>query len=419
MNEVAAPEKLFNKNFVLLWQGQAASQLGSAIFNIAIIFWVKHTTGSATLLGLLMMLSSTPGLLLAILAGSFADRFSRRRIIILSDVACGFLMLFLAVLWHTDVGLTGLLVWVFVINTGMSGAGSFFVPAISAALPDIVPRDCLERANSLRTATRQICFFAGRLIGATLYRLLGPPLLTLLNGGSFLLSALTETFIEIPQKLPPTARTWRGLMISLKAELLQGFSYVWQTRGLKLLILTAAFTNFFIMAIIVLLPFYVEDYLAATVEWYAILVSVFGMGIALGAGLAGCIRLRGSVRSNVLISLAILDAITAAALGFVHGAVTAGALGFGIGVGMGFSTVYCTSIIQQRTPTEVRGRVFGFITTVAESTIPLGMGFGGLAFDLLDQNIPVVFGSCGAIMAIFLTLMACNHEFRAFLSGED
>lgn len=414
-----APQRLLNKNFVLLWQGQALSQLGSSIFSIAIIFWIKHTTGSAGILGLLMMFSHIPGLLMAALAGGVADRFSRRNIIVLSDLTSGFFMLLLAALWKSDASSLGLLVSVFAVNTGMSIAASFFMPALAAALPDIVPRDRLERANSLRSVTQQLCFFAGRIIGATLFRTLGPPLLTLLNGITFLLSALTETFIGIPQRIPPAVTTWSDLMASLKAELLQGFRYVWQSHGLKRLILAGAYTNFFTMAIIVLLPFYVEDYLAASIEWYAILISVFGLGIASGSALAGYVTLDGRVRARALIVLVLLESLAAGLLGFVSEVFTAGAIGFGIGTSMGYTTVHFLSIVQKATPTEIRGRVFGFLEMIAHGTIPLGMGFGGLVFDLLGQNIPLLFGGCGAALTIFVALIARNREFRDFLAGGE
>ena len=57
------PGKLLNKHFVLLFQGQLVSQMGSSVYLIALIFWVKHATDSATLMGLLAMVSTIPGIL--------------------------------------------------------------------------------------------------------------------------------------------------------------------------------------------------------------------------------------------------------------------------------------------------------------------------------------------------------------------
>jgi len=58
------PTSLFNKNFFLLWRGQFVSQMGNQAFSIAMMFWIKHETGWATLMGLVMMVSQIPAVLL-------------------------------------------------------------------------------------------------------------------------------------------------------------------------------------------------------------------------------------------------------------------------------------------------------------------------------------------------------------------
>ena len=75
------PGKLWNRDFLLLWQGQLISQVGQRAFGLAMLFFVKEATGSATLMGLMMLLSAVPGVLLGPIGGTFADNFARKKIL--------------------------------------------------------------------------------------------------------------------------------------------------------------------------------------------------------------------------------------------------------------------------------------------------------------------------------------------------
>ena len=97
-------DKLFNKNFFLLWQGQTVSQIGSQIFSIALMFWIKHTTGSATLMGMVMTVSMLPAVLLGPFAGTLSDTFSRKKVIVIADFISGLNVLILAAIVFIYVG---------------------------------------------------------------------------------------------------------------------------------------------------------------------------------------------------------------------------------------------------------------------------------------------------------------------------
>ncbi len=142
-------ENLLNRNFFLLWQGQLVSNLGSQAFLIAAMYWTMQATGSASLMGMLMMASALPTVLLGPVGGTFADWYSRRTIIIAADLLSGICVLLLAILFFLNLpaDLTVIGVFSAVIMLGIVKA--FFQPAITAAIPDLVRKDKVAAANSM------------------------------------------------------------------------------------------------------------------------------------------------------------------------------------------------------------------------------------------------------------------------------
>jgi len=213
-------DKLLNRNFFLLWQGQLVSQIGSQAFAIAMMFWVKHATGSATLMGMLMMVSNLPAVILGPIGGTIADRYSRRRIIIFCDFLNGVVVLTLAILIFAYPSATELiLISLFIVSTLVAVSGAFFRPAITAAIPDIVPKTKIAAANSLTQSSIQIATFIGQGAGGVLFRVLGAPVLFLVDGVTYLFSAVSEFFITIPQTVPGKSPKWQETLEAFKIPL--------------------------------------------------------------------------------------------------------------------------------------------------------------------------------------------------------
>ena len=414
------PRKLMNRNFFLLWQGQSISRVGDQLFEVALLFFVKHLTDSASLVGLMMMVSALPAVLLGPIGGTFADRHSRRKILIIADMINGLVVIALAALVLFAPEATDFaLIMVFITAIVIATAAAFFNPAISASVPDLVPQERVAGANSLNQMSMQLALFIGQGIGGVLFRVLGAPLLFLFNGVSYLFAAGSESFVKIPQTIPEKSPHWREQFRDFKRDTLIGFRFVWQRSGLRTLVLVSAFLNFFSVPIIVLLPFFVEDILKVPVDWYGFIVAATGVGALIGYIFAGAIRLSNRARGRLLLAFIIAESFGYGLLGFVREPVTALILGLLDGFVSGVVMVNVTTLLQITTPSEMRGRVFGLLGTISGSLTPIAMGLAGVVADLLNRDIPLIYVACGTIMVALSCLVALNRGFRQFLAYDQ
>ncbi len=405
-------ERLWNRHFALLWQGQVVSLLGAQAYLIASVLWLKHATESATAVGLLSTLSLIPAILLGPLGGVFADRWSRKRIIVGTDLLRGASALALAAFMVSELGDRDLRVLaVFATSVSIATLGAFFTPAVTAAVPDLVPARRLTGANSWIESTRQAATFVGFGVGGVLFQLLGAPLLFAANGFCYLLSGLSESFIRFPE------RAARALERSLLTELREGFGYVWGTAGLRRLVVTFAAFQFVVWGpVIVLMPFYVEDTLSLAPRWFGFLVSGFGAGSMAGYVIAGALQLRPEQRSMLYLLSVALEALGFTALGLTRSPYAALALVASIGMLQGFHNILFLTLMQRTTPPELRGRVVGFVFTIVASVQPISMGLAGIIADALDRNIPVIFVASGLSGAV-LALLLFERGTRRFLAS--
>src|SRR4051812_28071872 len=118
--------------FALLWSGQTISRLGDSLYQIALAWWVLEKTGSAVIMGTVLICSFMPMLLFLLLGGAVVDRLPRLRVMLVSDLLRGVLVAGVAVLAASGA----LEVWhIFVASIVFGGVDAFFQPAYSATVP--------------------------------------------------------------------------------------------------------------------------------------------------------------------------------------------------------------------------------------------------------------------------------------------
>ncbi len=408
-----------NRNFILLWQGQFVSQVGIQVAYVGTMLWVYASTGSATFMGLLMMASSIPGVILGPIGGTYADRYSRKHIIVMCDLLKGLAVCAFAAMLFLMPGAVGLKLGVlFCISIFNGIVNAFFGPAITSAVPDIVPRDKLAGANSMFQSSNQVASFIGQAVGGLLFRILGAPMVFLIDGITYLFSSGSETFIDLPHTRKHEKIEISKLFYIFKEETLEGFRYIWRNSGVRTTVLIAAFLNFFLAPIFVLMPVFVKEFLKAKDDWYGYILAGIGVGALIGYIVAGTVRRRGRVR--VITHLIFLISFSACfiVLSFLRSEVPTLVLMFLCGMFVGVVQVDLSTILQMGVPPEIRGRVFGFLGTLAAGLMPIAMGLSGVVADAIGGNIPAIYLTCGILIVMISTLAAFNGQFRKFLATE-
>lgn len=412
------PARLLNRNFLLLWQGQAVSQLGNQAFAIAMVFWAKEATGSASLMGLLLAAGALPAFLLSPLGGAVADRRPRLAIAFGCDLAGAVVLLALAAWFHRGAPISLLIPALLAGAVLLGSLVAFLTPALSAAIPDLVPKSSLPAANAMNQLAIQAAIFAGQGLGGVAFTWLGAPLLFLIDGLSFLLAAGSTALAKAPPPPPGAALPWRESFRKLGGDLAAGFTYARQTPGLLGFVLAAAAFNFVSMPLLVLLPFFVESTLGRGAEWYGFLMAAISLGAVGGYIVAGALPFRGRARSRFLVLLMLVAPLGLALLGVVHTPGPALAAACGLGLVTGAIGVYVMSSLQATTPPELRGRMMGLFAALTGGAGPLGMALGGIAGDLSGKNIPLVAFSCAALAALAAVAAVSRPSTRAFLAYE-
>ena len=414
------PARLWNRDFALLWGGQTVSHLGNQAFSVAMAFWLVEATGSASLMGLLLTASTLPGILLGPLGGAVADRASRIKVIIVADLIGGAALSGLGLFMLSGrASVAAVVVLLFVVGVLMGSVRAFFQPAMAAAIPDLVPSERLATANSFNQLSIQGSLLFGQGLGGVLYSVAGAPLLFLIDGLSYLFAAGCESFVRAPA--PTVAGVdagtgVRGAGRRYRRDIADGFAYARSTTGLLAFVLAAAGFNFFMMPILVLLPFYVTEVLDEGARWYGFLLAGISGGSLAGFFLAGFIRLQGRAKASFIIALMLLAPTPFILIGLVRSAPVALAVAVLLGTAVGLINVHFVTILPASTPGELRGRVMALVGTLAGAVTPLGMAAGGIAGDLTGKNVPLIYACCGVACCLFGLFTLNRPGTRAFLS---
>jgi DHA3 family macrolide efflux protein-like MFS transporter len=261
MSSKALDTLLGMKTFLVIWGGQLISIIGSGLTGFALSVWMFEQTGQAMPIALNALAYNLPRVLISPIAGSVADRYNRRVVMILADCGAALSTLIVAIILFTG----DLQVWHILVTTAISSTFSAFQePAYRASITMLVPKKDLARAGGIQQIGFAVQSILTPLIASLLYLAIGLEGVILIDFATFFIAIAALLVVRIPQPKATTMTTTEGEKPSMWQDALFGWRYVRQRAGLFGLLWYYAVVNFFLSLSGVLMIPLVLSYGAAT-----------------------------------------------------------------------------------------------------------------------------------------------------------
>lgn len=394
-------EKLFTKNFTLLILGQLTSLFGNFILKLALSMYVLEATGSAAIFAGILSAATIPTILLSPLGGILADRADRRNIMVALDALTGVSVL-CAALFLSENNAIAVISTLLII---LSILGAFETPTVQACIPTMLQGDNIMKGNAVVNQVASLSYLIAPMLGGVLYAMLGLKPVMYASVVCFFITALFECFIKLSYQ---RIQNQGGVLQIVKQDFLSSMQYITkeQTSISKMLLLTAL-SRFFVMGItIVGLPFLVRTVLGFNPKYYGAAESALAVATILGSIVAGILaeKLKIHKLSVLLASMGIF--IIPAGIVFIlpvnamikYGVTVVSFCGMQAVISI-FS-IFAVSLIQQRTPNHLIGKVMAYTSTVTLCVQPIGQIVYGFLFDKFYSAIYFVLIPTGIIVCI-------------------
>ncbi|GAA2344144.1 MFS transporter [Streptomyces cuspidosporus] len=370
--------------FGRLWGAAVVSRFGDALRGAALPLLAVSLTDSPVLVSLVTVCGFLPWLLFGLLGGAIADRVDQRRAMWAVDAARGALMAAFAVavwLGHATIGL--LLALAFALTT----LQTLFDNAATALLPSVVPREALSRANARLMTGQEVM---GRFVGAPLVPValgLGAAVPYAADAVTYLAAAALVASLGGGARAE--RREPRAPGRTIRKDMAEGVRVLWRDRLLRALCVSTTLCNVGIGALIATLVLHVTGWLGAGDAGYAAVITVYGIGSVAGGLVAARVAERlGRAPTIMVCGIAQIAALLA--LGTIRALPAAmAALGvFGL-AGIIWNVTEVT-MMQQRSPAEMLGRVSAAFRTLSIAGSPLGALLGGVIAAAWGLNTPAL-----------------------------
>jgi len=360
-----------NWRFLLLWFGQLNSQLADRIYVYVLMIIAYNLTGGSNLgVSVPLLAFGLPSLLFGPLAGVYVDRWNRKWILTITSIIRGALILLIVPLINQSM------ILIFLVSLLIYTAMQFFAPAESASIPELVEKHDLIVANSLFMMTWMGASVIGFGLGAPLVNFFG-------NEVTFVVAAIlyfvaAGAVFLIPLKPKPHNAEQPGTVLKhlmLGIEFIRRNSIV-RYSLLKLFVATSAIAVISLLAIS-----YAKDVLEIGAKNFGYLIIAVGVGMFIGMWILERLRRYVSMGMIVIVSF-IVSGLTLVYIGTISDLKIALLLISILGMGNIFITSSIQTILQQRIPRFIRGRVFGVQNMLINSAFVFPVILAGIIADM-------------------------------------
>jgi predicted MFS family arabinose efflux permease len=397
---------LQERNFRLLWLGRTASAIGDALIPVALAFAVIDETGSATDLGLVLAAYTVARVVLILAGGVWADRLSRRLVMLSADAVRAITQGIVAFLLITDTAE----IWHLAVAGAVGGgAHAFFGPASTALVPDTVSPARLQQANALVGMTGNGAEVFGPALSGALVAAVGPGWVFAVDAVSFGVSAAFLLAMSVDESPPEETQPFLR-------ELAGGLREIAARRWLIVSLATFAIGNLTIASFFVLGPLVIERELGGAQDWGLVVT-----GGAAGSLLAGLIGLRYKPQRPLLVAFLIILFEPVVLLSLipplpVAGVAVAAAIGFGT---VAIFNVLWETVLQQQIPRHALSRVSSIDWMVSLVFMPLGFTAAGPLSDAIGVDETLWLAAALSVGATLVALLEPGLRRLQSATGPD
>jgi MFS family permease len=391
---------LHHRNYRLFFGGQSVSLIGTWMQQIAMSWLVYRLTNSAFLLGVVSFSSQIPVFLFASIAGVYADRWNRHRILVVTQVLSMIQALTLAVLTMTGVvhvwQIIGLGICLGVIN-------AFDMPTRQSFIVEMIEKpDDLGNAIALNSFMFNGARLVGPAVAGILIGFLGEGVCFLINGVSFIGIIVALLAIKVPKRKKEvhTSRLWHDLK--------EGYSYAFGFAPIRYILLQLGVMSFMGMAYSVLMPVFAKDVLHGGPHTLGFLMAATGIGALTGAvylasrqtilGLGRLIAIASAIFGAGVIAFS-LSTVLVVSLSMMF------VVGFGMIVQLASSNTILQSIVEE----DKRGRVMSIYATAIIGMAPIGNLFAGALASWIGAPATLILSGVACIIGSLLFALKLPH----------